>query len=164
MRKLILGFLVFSMSYSLSIAQVADKNIDGLNAYVQYVNETVHGILIIQRLLQDFNQQINKYVDLDGYPYQDFGNEYLPKNILAASDYYKPTPEELYQKLELVRSHKDLSELNALCLKIRNIARAMNKIRFDVEDYMISHDLNNPKQLQGVYAVSYTHLRCRRRG
>jgi len=49
----------------------------GLDDHVKYVNETIHGILIVQRLMQSFNQEINKYVDLEGYPLQNFGNEYL---------------------------------------------------------------------------------------
>lgn len=38
---------------------------DALNLYVDFVNKSVHGMFMVNRLLVEYNLELNKYVDLE---------------------------------------------------------------------------------------------------
>lgn len=127
-----------------------------LNDYVKFTNESVHGMLIVHRLLELYNQDINKYVDLEGYDLNFFSNDDLPKNIFEDPDqwFFDDSPLKIYDRILKSTSSiksKDLSELNKYCKEMKRICTEINNIRFDVESYIKENDLNDPFRLQGVY-------------
>lgn len=155
MRKIIFLFVFVCCTVSTSWSQKSAQ-VKALNNYISFTNESIHGLLIVHRLLENFNQDINKYVDLDGFQLNFYSNNDLPKNIFADPDdwFYKSSPLEWYAILEQENASGNLTQSNALfakATKMKNICNAINKIRFEVEEYISAHDLNNKKDLQGVY-------------
>ncbi len=155
---------IILLSLCLSTTSVSDEyqsalsDIDLLNEYVEFTNGSIHGLLIIHRLLENFNQDINKYVDLEGYKLNDFSNSDLPKDIFEDKDhwFFKRTPYEIYNGIEQSGSHlqdDDHAELFRLATEMKNICRALNQLRFDIESYIATHDLNQEEELKGIYLL-----------
>ena len=73
--------------------------IQALNNYASFVNESIHGMVIVHRLLENYNQELNKYVDLEGYQINNFGNSDLPRNIFEDPDdwFYAISPLDWYE-------------------------------------------------------------------
>ena len=155
MRKPLFS-LLFSIFLSISLAANAPASINTLNDYVKFTNESVHGMLIVHRLLELYNQDINKYVDLEGYELNFFSNADLPKDIFEDPDqwFFDESPHKIYNRIiEATRNDKskDIAQLNEYCKKLKTICTKINNIRFEVEDYIKTNDLTDANLLQGVY-------------
>ena len=127
-----------------------------INEYVDYFNESIHGMLIIHRLLENNNQDINKYVDLDGFQINFYTNNDLPKNIFDDPEqwFYEVSPEKRFANLKTVQNNLPApikSELIEQSNTIHSICTSVNSIRFEVEKYIDEHDLTEREQLYGVY-------------
>jgi len=136
--------------------QNTTSKIEALNNYVHFINESVHGMLIVHRLLENFNLDINKYVDLDSYQINFYSNRDLPKDIFEDPEnwFYDTSPYEWYEKIQIDSKVLDpvLSErLMADASFIRELIQETNQKRFDIEALITGLDLNNPDQLQKVY-------------
>ena len=55
---------------------------DALNLYVDFVNKSVHGMFMVNRLLVEYNLELNKYVDLESEKINNYSNKDLPQDIL----------------------------------------------------------------------------------
>ena len=155
MRKPLLS-LFFSLLLSLSLAGHPPVSVNTLNDYVKFTNESIHGMLIVHRLLELYNQDINKYVDLEGYELNFFSNADLPKDIFEDPDqwFFDESPHKIYdriQKSTRTERSNDISQLNQYCKELKTICTKINNIRFDVEEYIKSNDLTDANLLQGVY-------------
>ena len=112
---LLLSFFLFQNN---SQAQDQPSMITALNSYVHYTNESIHGMLIAHRLLENFNQEINKYVNLQSNQLNFYANKDLPANIFVDPEqsFYKISP---YRWYEVVKSESrslkpaDAQRLNA---------------------------------------------------
>ena len=90
-------FLVFCL-LTLTVALSAQKKEPNpLIYHLRFVNETNHGMLIIHRLLELYNQELNKHVDLDNYPLNNFSNADFKENIFEdqSRSYYEIAPFKL---------------------------------------------------------------------
>ena len=80
MRYFLFFFLlVFTIEVDAQASQ--KQQAASLNNYVYFTNESVHGLLIVHRLLENFNQKINKYVDLESTQFNFYSNADLPRNL-----------------------------------------------------------------------------------
>ena len=143
----------FSPKTSLS----ADET-KAINAYVDYFNESIHGMLIVHRLLENNNQDINKYVDLEGFKINFYSNNDLPKNIFEDPEqwFYEVSPEKRYARLSQVQSSLPQairSDLMSQASTVQSICYSVNDIRFEVEDYIDANDLTVKENLYGVYEL-----------
>ncbi len=158
-RVLILLFIFFTGSLSNPPqlgAQMSEKQIEVLNTYVSYNNEAIHGLLIVHRLLENFNLEINKYADLDSYQINFYSNNDLPKNIFLDEEnwFYDISPEEWFQKIQDSRGVLDAridEKLYAGASLMRDVYTSINQKRFDIENIINSLDLSNKDNLKKVY-------------
>jgi len=155
MRKPSLS-LLFSAFLSLSLLASPPVSINTLNDYVKFTNESIHGMLIVHRLLELYNQDINKYVDLEGYELNFFSNADLPKDIFEDPEqwFFDESPQVIYDRIQKStkgNKSKGITLLNQYCKKMRSICTKINSIRFEVEEYIQANDLTNMDLLQGVY-------------
>jgi len=118
-----------SLCLVMSALSMHGQGIKQINNVVEYTNETIHGMFIIHRLLELNNQDINKYVDLEGYKLNAFGNGDLPKDIFEDPEL------EFYRRIA-----------PAICTEI-------NGLRFSVADFISNNDLNSPEKLGQVYEM-----------
>jgi len=134
------------------------QELDAYNSYINFLNESVHGLVIAHILLVNNNKDLNKYIDLESTKTVDFGNDDLPSNIFDKpdddSDFYEISPIELSKICTNKSSALDRSTANSLnsqTKEIVNILNQINRIRFDLEKYMDGHDLNEKESVYGVY-------------
>ena len=106
------------------------------------------------KLLENFNLDINQYVDLASYQINQYNNNDLPKDIFEDLDhwFYEETPYELYAKaIAGGKSLNSKTELDALSTKIKTMLSSINQIRFDLEMIIKSGNLENKENLNKVY-------------
>ncbi|HNF22755.1 MAG TPA: hypothetical protein PK964_12620, partial [Saprospiraceae bacterium] len=74
------------------------SQINAVNNYISFANESDHGLLIIHRLLELYNQEMNKLVNLPHYRLNVFSNADFPENIFEdkSGSFYRVSPNELY--------------------------------------------------------------------
>lgn len=136
------------------------EKINLLNNYVEFLNASVHGLSIAQVIFVNYNKVINQYVDINSHELTQISNKDLPQNIFGGTDSYlnfydqSNTPEALaeHAKSEGMKLQIKLSStLKFHTDNIISILKEINQIRFDVEDFIQEHDLNDRQAIYGVY-------------
>lgn len=130
--------------------------IQALNNYASFVNESIHGMVIVHRLLENYNQELNKYVDLEGYQINNFGNSDLPRNIFEDPDdwFYAISPLEWYEIAKngsSVLPETEAASLNKKMTSLRSMLFEINQIRFDIDEFLKNNDLTEEKNTKEVY-------------
>lgn len=132
-----------------------DPKINALNNYVFFINESTHGLLIVQRMLENFNQDINKYVDLESVQLNFYSNKDLPANIFIDEEnwFYDTSPYEWYEKaiLESKILGSDATSLNLHTRGMKKILSEVNAKRFEIEEFINTNNLEEVEAQQGVY-------------
>lgn len=160
MRKILLFLVLFAFSILNSSAQNAmDRRakVDALNSVLNFVNESDHGLLIVHRMLENYNQDINQYVDLESFKINFYTNKDLPKDIFEDPEnwFYDNSPYEWHAiATEKLRKEniKGSNEIIATIDKMKNILSSINKLRFDLDNAIINKDLTDTSQLNIVYS------------
>ena len=119
---------------------------------VEYNNQNVHGLFVIQRLLELYNQEINKYVDLDSYQLNAFSNNDLPKNIFEDPNhefYKEDQPLKIFQALNISIDSELRSSLN----NFYATTSAINDLRWEVADFMAVADFNHSENIGKMYEM-----------
>lgn len=134
----------------------ANKEIQALNHYVDFTNESIHGLLIVHRLLENFNKNINKYVDLPENIVNLYSNKDLPQDIFDDPEqwFYDVSPNELFRKIESTRQvlPADIdTRLFQSATAMKNITFAINNLRFDIDKLIPTLDLTKRENLSLVY-------------
>ncbi|NNE27112.1 MAG: hypothetical protein HKN09_09735 [Saprospiraceae bacterium] len=142
--------------------QTRDEKIDILNSYIELLNASVHGLQVAHVMMEGYNRVINEYVDINSNELIQISNKDLPQNLFGGTDaelffYVKSsTPEALAEiakrngsKLEL----KLFSTLNFHVDKLIDILGDINRIRFDVENFIKTYDLNDRQAIYDLYII-----------
>jgi len=151
--SLILAFFLFQ---NINNAQDQPSMVTALNSYVHFTNESIHGMLIAHRLFENFNQEINKYVNLQSTQLNFYANKDLPKNIFVDPEqsFYKISPYRWYEVVKTEsRSLKpaDAKRLNTLVDQMKSIMDKVNQVRFDLENLIKNKDLTIKGNQKPVY-------------
>lgn len=156
-KNLIKLFLLLIFSISQLTAQSNDKSkINAINNYVKFSNESVHGMLIITRLLENFNKKVNNYIETQEKEPGNYSNKDLPKDIFLDLDkwFYEVSPTQLYQKAIKQSSQLDpldTKRLNEVILKTKRITSDLNQYRFKLEEYVNNMNYKDPVFLDKLY-------------
>lgn len=157
MNKKIVFFLLFlPLFVQAQITPQQQTELDALNNYLQFTNESTHGLLIVHRLLETFNQKTNKYVDLESNQLNFYSNADLPKNIFEDPEhwFYDVTPLEWYEKAKADGGKLPAatrSQLNTEMDKMKGIITRVNALRFELEGLTKQDDLKDRKNLAVIY-------------
>jgi len=133
-----------------------DPQIAAINNYVNFNNECVHGMLIVHRLLENFNQEVNKFVDLESHQINFFSNKDLPENIFADPEhwFYERTPYEWYDLVsKQTMDEKWKRSLDELAVQMRKNVTDINAIRFEAAEFIADNDLNVRENQEQIYAI-----------
>ncbi len=125
-----------------------------LNKQIRYVNESIHGMLVAHRLVEGYNQEINKYVDLPSYKVNDFDNSDLPADLFGETKqwFYEKPPNKLYNEL-LVDARRTQFPLQSwpLISQLRNITKFVNNERITLGSTLSQERLNQLATIQKVF-------------
>lgn len=164
MKKYLYLFVFFVGLNQGTLAQVSAEKAVVINKYILYSNENTHGMLIVHRLLEIYNQELNKYVDLEGYPLNFITNDDFEENIFEDKErmYYRVSP---YQLLREARSAAgiletgDRNRLDAAASRMKSIADSLNNIRFRIEQKLAHTDLEIMDNIRDIYSLLETGVR-----
>jgi len=154
-----LSIFIFSFVISTSTAQQSTvSQAKAVNNYVVFANESDHGLLIIHRLLELYNQEMNKYVDLPQYKLNLFSNDDFPENIFEdqSGSFYRVSPNDLY-----VTALKESSSLppkyagqaNDIIKGMKSILDDLEKERYSIGTLIANTDLTQRTNLKNIYAA-----------
>ncbi len=139
--------LLFGNFYTDSTKVSADPPVSVLNEYVDLTNETIHGLLIIHRLLENYNQKLNKQIT-GGTPINLYNNSDLPKDIFEDPEgwFFLKNPYKIVERLEQHAKSNPRDRSNALLPSARRmlkICNAINTSRFTIEQYLQKNDMKD---------------------
>lgn len=157
--------LLHCTGYSSAQSQTEMK---ALNTYMDFLNESVHGLTVAHILFVNYNKDLNKYVDLDSHKI----NTHITNQELGASIFDNPdinTSDSNASAMKLSQTSKQLSSalspsvantLNTYVSEIKSILTRINSLRFEIESFLKGSDLNDKENIYESYvllekAVSY---------
>ncbi|MFK7773715.1 MAG: hypothetical protein AB8F94_16310 [Saprospiraceae bacterium] len=141
---------IFLCLATFTFAQNPSKaSVKALNNYVQFTNESIHGMMIAHRIFENINQEVNRSVDYPSEQINFYGNKDLPKNIFLDPEkwFYEISPYQWYQAAKTESRFLKTAEaqtLNAHADKIKKIIDRINKLRFQLDDFIKNKDLQDP--------------------
>lgn len=115
-------------------------------------------MLIAHRLFENYNQDLNKYVDLPGHPLNFYNNSDLPANLFEDPEhwFYEISPNELlkHTKNQVERLPEDLYKmLQQSVLQISENTTKANTLRLSIAEAINTLDLNKQEELYSVYEM-----------
>lgn len=124
--------------------------IEQINREVHFINESIHGALVLHRIYEGFNQNINKFVDLPSYELNNYSNKDLPGNVYDDPEqwFYDESPNKLYEE---VRLYTHTTGSPPIVRNIHNISQKLNSDRFETEELANSSSINELSVLKELY-------------
>lgn len=159
MNKVVLFFITMIFSLGTVSGQNAlskQAKIESINSVMHFINEGAHGMLIVHRMLENYNQDINKYADLESFKINFYTNKDLPKDIFDDQEnwFYDTSPYEWYdiavQKAK-DNNYANSTQIIAKMTRMKTILTQVNQIRFDLDNKIIDKDLTDTAALYRVY-------------
>lgn len=151
--------LLLSISFC-AYAQRTTK-LDALNTYVEFLNESVHGLTVAHILFSNYNKDLNKYVDLDSHKI----NAFMTNDEVGVSIFDNPdisTSDNNNSALKLSKISEERSKVlqpdaarnfNNLVSEIVSILNNINSLRFEIESFITSSDLNQKENIYKSYEM-----------
>lgn len=157
--RILLSICILSLGFSALQANNKEPY-EVLNSYVQFVNESIHGLRIVHGLLENFNQDLNQFVDLESTQINAYKNKHLPKNIFEDPEGWffidTPSPEKLFEQLKEESSIFGPESSKALldqAFELRKIYLELNALRFEIENYMVHNPLEEKTHQKSVFKL-----------
>jgi hypothetical protein len=159
-KKILFVVLILSLgSMGVSAQNIMQKRakVEALNSALHFANEGAHGMLIVHRMLENYNQDINKYVDLESFKINYYTNKDLPKNIFDDPEnwFYDTSPYEWYDiAVQNAKKTKYINSTNIIktMTGMKSMLTEINQLRFDLDNSILNADLTDTIQLNKVYA------------
>lgn len=156
----ILSFLLVTSVGTVCTAQSPAK-VEALNTYIEFLNESVHGLNVAQILFENYNKDLNKYVDLDSHKLNAFiTNQEVGGSIFDNPDFSTSGNNTSAIKLSLkvkrlndVLKAEETKIFNRLVDEIVSILNSINNLRFEIEDFINSSDLNEKENIYTSYEL-----------
>jgi len=155
-RKLLFLFLFLPILGTAQISDKQQKELAALNNYLHFSNEGTHGLLTAHRLLETFNQKVNKYVDLESKQLNFYSNADLPADIFEDPEhwFYDVSPYTWYDRSLAggkILPATTAGQLRKEMDKMKEIIHRVNAIRFDLEKLTKEEDLKEQRNLAQIY-------------
>lgn len=140
-------FCLYWISFTWCYSQ---EDIDHINKEVLFINESIHGVLVLHRIYENFNQEINKYVDLPSHDLNNYSNEDLPPDVFDDPNkwFYDISPNQLFAEISDSKNHLST---RSLLKSIHTATVKINKDRLQLENTIKSQDLNQLSTIQEIY-------------
>lgn len=144
----------------ISVVNNADPKVKAINNYINFANESMHGMLIVNKILENYNQELNKYVDVESAVINNFSNNDLPMNVFEDPErlfFNNLTPFEWYTKCiegSTALPPNKAKLLNAIADEMKKNITVLNKLRLDINKLTEGKDL----RLKANVSLVYTKL------
>lgn len=151
------GLLIILFA-QVSLLSAQTKQVAAINNYINFSNECIHGMLIVHRLLENFNQEVNKFVNLESHQINFYSNKDLPQNIFDDPEhwFYDKSPNEWFRICINQGSSVPEKWKNLIEPEIKSMHKTVNEInqlRFDAAHVISSKDLNIRENQEEIYSI-----------
>lgn len=153
-----LVFLPLVLMMGSGFSQTPER-MKALNNYVEFLNESVHGLTVAQILFVNYNKDLNKHVDLESHKINThITNMELGPNIFDNPDIN--TSDSNVSTMMLAKVTKENSSvlesgtarlLNEEVNQIVQILEKVNNLRFEIEDFIKNNDLDVKENIYTCY-------------
>jgi len=130
-----------------------NEKLDLLNEQILFINDGIHGLIMAHILFENYNQDINKYVDLDADTINAvFTNDSFAKNVfddILNYPIYDITAVQRYKGL--ISNSKLTGPSKKYVESSMNHLTQINTLRFTIDDYIKANDLRDKEKLYQVY-------------
>ncbi len=154
MKEWYLIGLVLSISFSASAQSLNRDDIDFLNKEIRFLNESIHRMVIVFQIYENYNSEITRHVDLPKNEGIQNTSEHLPENLFADNDLVRrgDSPLDLYNELE-EDSHRKIFPINnwSLINGAKRIIDVLNKDRRQLDNIIKNEDLEQFSNIQTIY-------------
>ncbi len=135
---------------SISYVSYGQTDVDKINREIKFVNESIHGALILHRIYESYNQDINKYLDLSNYELNNYYNQGLPTDVYGDPErwFYDESPNKLYQ--EIITNQSTLMG-QSIIQSIHRNSQNLNKDRYAVEQLIQAPNINELSIIKNLY-------------
>jgi hypothetical protein len=156
-RLFVILALLSTLELNSQTAQAKYFNqVSAINKYIDFINESTHGMFLANRLLIENNIDINKYVDLESEKINNYSNKDLPKDIFEDKEhwFYEVSPYDLLNQAKAKANSlkpREATFLNGACDKLLSIIKSTNQLRLDMDVVTQGVDLTQKANLDKVY-------------
>ena len=132
------------------------EQISLFNKYIHTSNEYGHGMLIVHRILESLNQEVNKFVDLQSSQFNFYGNKDLPKDIFMDPEgwFFEIPPTVLKEELmeyDQILPSPEQKELFSFIEEMAKLSARANALRFELESFINDNDLRDEENQIKVF-------------
>ncbi len=139
----------------LSSQTLTDAQRDYLNKEIRFLNETVHRMVIVFQVYENYNSQLTKHVDLPSNEGILNTAKHLPPNLFADNSLVigNDSPIELYEELKSdpIRATMPLNSWG-LIEDTRRVINFLNQDRGQLDQIIEQEDLDQFENIQRIYA------------
>lgn len=151
--KAYLILLLIQLAPVYTIAQFTDSQRNFINKEILFVNESIHGLLVAHRLYENYNQEMNKFVDLPRHNLNNLGGADIPDDIFSDPNkwFYDRSPAILYNELLIDPARSSVSTPWSVMSLFRNEITIINNDRKRIDRRIAAEDLNNLNTVLAIY-------------
>ncbi len=146
--------LLLGMTTGLSAQTLTSDQRDFLNKEIRFLNESIHRMVIVFQVYENYNSEITKHVDLPTNEGIKNTSSHLPENLFADNNLVRrgDSPLELYAELS-ADPMKDKMPLNnwSLIQEAKGVIDFLNKDRKKMDNIIDNEDLEKFSNIQMIY-------------
>ena len=154
MRRLkILAYLIVLHQYSFA-QNLSQDHLQYLNQQIRFLNESVHRMVIVFQVYENYNSEVTKHVDLPSNEGIKNTSTHLPGNLFADNSLVRSgdSPIEIYEQLKADTRKANFPINNtALIDEARRIIDFLNKDRKDLDRIIEEENLEEFASIQAIY-------------
>ncbi len=146
--------LLLGMTTGLNAQALTSDQRDFLNKEIRFLNESIHRMVIVFQVYENYNSEITKHVDLPTNDGIKNTSTHLPENLFADNNLVRrgDSPLELYEELS-ADPMKDQMPVNnwSLIQEAKGVIDFLNKDRKKMDNIIDNEDLEKFSNIQMIY-------------
>ena len=146
--------LLLGMTAGLPAQDLTKDQRDFLNKEIRFLNESIHRMVIVFQVYENYNSEITKHVDLPTNEGIKNTSTHLPKNLFADNNLVRrgDSPLELYAELS-ADPMKDQMPINnwSLIQEAKRVIDFLNQDRKKMDNIIANEDLEKFSNIQLIY-------------
>lgn len=134
--------------------ELTDEDIDFINKEIRFVNESIHRMVIVFQVFENYNSEITRHVDLPKNEGIQTTSTHLPGNLFADNSLVKrgDSPLELYRLLSQDKRLQNIPINNwSLIEQVKRVIDVLNEDRQKLDQIIQHEDLDAFSNIQTIY-------------
>ena len=154
MKQLGIILWLFVFQSVLSGQNLSDADLQYLNKQIRFYNETIHRMVIVFQVFENYNSEITRHINLPKNEGLNNTSSHLPENLFADNSLVRTedSPLQLYSELQS-DAHKSQFSINSSSLvnEVRRIIDFLNEDRRNLDDIIENEDLEIFGNIATIY-------------